>query len=96
MTPEGAIKKAMREWLEDNSIWYTNVQGGAFVTPGAPDIIAVVDGRFLGIEAKTKTGRLREDQKICRDAIEASGGTYIVARSVEDVMEAVAKLRQTV
>lgn len=57
-------------------------------TEGLPDIIAVVppSGRFLGLEVKSATGRLREAQKLFRDQLEASGGIYRVVRSVEDTI----------
>lgn len=95
MTPEGAIKKEMRQWLSVNGIYYANVAGGAFAKPGDPDIIADVDGHFLAIEAKTKTGRQSEQQKVCQRQVEASGGMYIIARCLQDVVEAVASLRKT-
>ncbi len=93
MTPEGRIKKEIRDWLSVNMIYWTNVAGGAYVTPGAPDIIADVNGHFLAIEAKTKTGRQSEYQKTCQKQVEASGGTYVIARSLQDVIEAVALLK---
>lgn len=93
MTPEGKIKKEIREWLSVNMIYWTNVAGGAFVNLGAPDIIADVNGYFLAIEAKTKTGQQSEYQKTCQRQVEASGGTYIVARKLQDVIDAVALLK---
>ena len=96
MTPEGQIKKEIREWLAIHGIYYANVAGGAFSKPGDPDIIADVDGHFLAIEAKTKTGRQSEQQKVCQMRVTESGGVYIIARSVEDVMAAVSHLRKTV
>ncbi len=93
MTPEGKLKKAIRDWLSVNGVYYANVAGGAFSKPGDPDIIADVGGRFLAIEAKTKTGTLREDQKICQRKVEMSGGTYIIARSLDDVVNAVTLLK---
>ena len=93
MTPEGKIKKEMRDWLSVHGIYYANVAGGAFSKPGDPDIIADVNGHFLAIEAKTKTGRQSEYQKVCQRQVEESGGMYIVARSVEDVIDAVNLLK---
>ena len=95
MTPEGGIKRKMRDWLSVNGIYYANVAGGAFSKPGDPDIIADVDGRFLAIEAKTKMGRQSEQQKVCQRKVEESGGMYIVARCLQDVVDAVASLRKT-
>ena len=91
--PEAKIKKEIRTWLSVNGISYANVAGGAFSKPGDPDIIADINGRFLAIEAKTKTGRQSEYQKTCQRQIEESGGAYIIARNLQDVVEAVALLK---
>ena len=56
---------------------------------GVPDILAVQPGtgRLWGIEIKTGKDRLREEQKQFRDDLTASGGVYLVAGSVGDVMD---------
>lgn len=56
-------------------------------TVGLPDIIAVVppSGRFLGLEVKSATGKLRPAQEAFQRQLEATGGVYEVVRSVEDV-----------
>ena len=46
---------------------------------------ALKDGIHLWIEVKTPHGRLSKYQEQFRDDILAHGGTYIVARSVEDI-----------
>ena len=52
---------------------------------GVPDIIVVKDGRFIGIEVKTDTGRLSPDQVEFGRQCNEHGGTYAVARSIDDV-----------
>lgn len=63
---------------------------------GVSDIISVVPtvgeggeriGRILCVECKASTG-LRPDQRLFRDDVVASGGLYVVARSVGDLIEA--------
>ena len=93
MTPEGKLKKEMRNWLEVNGIYYANVAGGAFSKPGDPDLIVVVNGRALGVEAKSKTGQQKELQHIRQEQLEAAGGSYIVARSMDDLVAAVTRLK---
>ncbi len=52
---------------------------------GWPDIIGVLpDGRFLGIEVKTDTGRLRPSQREWFRRVPPRAVTFF-ARSVEDV-----------
>lgn len=69
-----------------------------FGVKGAPDIRAIVrahDGRglFLGIEAKSDTGRQRPDQKSWQLACEAAGGVYLIARDGADAKAVVERIR---
>jgi len=56
---------------------------------GSPDIVGFLDdGRFLGIEIKTRTGKERADQLAMRTKVETAGGVWIVARSVDEMLAA--------
>jgi hypothetical protein len=53
---------------------------------GFPDFLFVLAaGRCAFVEAKSQTGKLREEQTRFRDKAIRMGHTYILARSVEDV-----------
>lgn len=68
------------------------------VAEGFPDLLVVVDGIALAIEVKTAEGRQRPSQASFQAAHEAAGGLYVVCRSTEDALDAVARarvLRQT-
>lgn len=54
---------------------------------GCPDIVCSIQGRFVGFEIKTRTGRLSEHQKQAHEAIRASGGEVYVIRSVQQLEE---------
>ena len=58
-----------------------------FGCPGSPDIIGCLDGRWIGLEVKTETGRQRETQIAFQDAIIRAGGLYAVVRSPEGAIE---------
>lgn len=61
-------------------------------TPGAADILGLIDGRFIAIETKTLTGRQRESQKAWeKNIVERGKGIYILARSVEDAISGLEK-----
>lgn len=51
--------------------------------PGSSDILACVDGRMVGIEAKVGRDPWRQKQKDFADALTRAGGTYILARSTD-------------
>ena len=66
-------------WDAKRGFWRTSSKRGV------PDILACSNGKFIGIEVKTATGRLRPDQIAFKEALELAGGFFILARSVEDV-----------
>jgi hypothetical protein len=60
------------------------------IPPGWPDIVGLHisrchDGKFFGIEVKSKEGKQSIDQIIIQRLIETLGGFYILARCVNDV-----------
>jgi len=59
---------------------------------GSPDIICVIKGQFVGVEVKTQTGKLRDSQVEFQKNLQAGGGRYILARSLEDVINNLAAL----
>lgn len=56
--------------------------------PGSSDIIAIIAGRFVGIEAKVGRDQQRPNQAAFATAVQRAGGIYILARSVDDVINA--------
>jgi hypothetical protein len=99
--PEAEIQNAIMEYLAAKRVffWRNNTgvarmgqYGGRFIRFGAvgsPDIIALHGGRMYGIEVKSPTGKLSEAQKSFGENIEKNGGTYLVARSVDDVIRVI-------
>ena len=55
---------------------------------GSPDLVGFIrgSGKFLGIEVKTKSGRVSDDQRKWIDYATASGCVVGVARSAEDAI----------
>jgi hypothetical protein len=58
-----------------------------FGVPGTADICGLIapSGRFLAIECKSAVGRQRPEQETFQRVVEAMGGLYVLARSVDDV-----------
>lgn len=77
-TPEGAWKAAIIDYLSFQypSCWILPVRGGIGQRPGIPDLLVVIHGKLLGIEAKDpqRPTRLscRQSEEIA--AIRAAGG----------------------
>lgn len=101
-TPESRIQTECCRYLRKKRVFFFRVNNmptydprvggyramGEFALKGVPDVLAVSkDGRMIGIEFKTKTGRLSPDQHFFCDRLTSRGGEYHVIRSLADVQE---------
>jgi len=96
LTPEGKVKRKVVEVLKKHEVWYFFPANNGFGKSGIPDIIAIVNGEFIGIEVKSATGKPTELQKICGKQIEEAGGTWMVVSDAItlEVLDAVIKNRK--
>lgn len=53
---------------------------------GAPDLVLLLNGKFIGIEVKTPNGVQSPKQKTFESAIVANGGSYFIVRSLSDFL----------
>jgi len=84
---EHDLTVAIRQLLKIYGIFHWKVHQSLGCTPGVPDILGIYKGKMLGIEVKTKNGKVSPAQQGFIDAINREGGLVFVARSVDDVME---------
>ena len=82
---ESDIRRQIQDYLRWTGWFvYYNLQGlGSY--PGLSDLVAIKGGQVVHIEVKVPGGRQSEKQKKFQKDLEAAGGEYILARSVEDV-----------
>lgn len=98
---ETSIVKSILSYLQlrPGQYWRQNTgavsipakRGNRFVrfgVPGAADITGIKEGVRIEIEVKTSKGRLSENQKEYQRMIQENGGVYILARSIDDVVNA--------
>ncbi|RAN59835.1 recombinase RecB [Dolosigranulum pigrum] len=84
--PEKKIENKIKQYLDSIGAYYLKVHGSAFQPSGTPDILACVNGRFVGIEVKRpEGGRVSPLQQFKINQIEAAGGIAFVARDVGKV-----------
>ncbi len=60
---------------------------------GGSDLIGLLNGRFIALEIKTPTGRIRAEQLGFIECVRANGGFAAIVRSVEDAKAAIARAR---
>lgn len=59
---------------------------------GLPDIMAVINGRFAGIEVKAGRDKMSQEQCMRKFEIEKAGGLFFEARSTDDFIEWIDKI----
>jgi VRR-NUC domain-containing protein len=64
------------------------IMKGIGVKAGIPDIVAVRDGRFFGLELKTPNGHLTAAQRDAHAALAAAGATVAVAYGLDGALAA--------
>lgn len=77
-TPEGAVKRSVRRVLDATGMYYFLPVSNGMGRMGVPDFIGVLNGRFIGIEAKAGKGKPTMLQLRALEAIENAGGLALV------------------
>lgn len=85
-TPEGKIKNKLDKMLKYERVWFYSPQAGPFGRAGVPDRVAIVNGRFIGIECKAdRTKKPTALQLKCMKEIEMAGGKCFVVYDDETI-----------
>ena len=89
-TPEGKIKRWLDKSLKELDVWFYSPQSGPFGKAGIPDRVAIVKGRFVGIECKAdKTKKPTALQTKTMKEIEMNGGKCFLVYDNETIQEVV-------
>jgi len=96
-TPEKKVKKKVVEILKQHGAYYFYPVTGGFGASGVPDVVACVNGRFIGIEVKAdakKRGPTALQQKNLNEINESGGvGIVIDANNLDALEEALGGLK---
>lgn len=99
---ETAIQRDVIDYLSSRGflVWRNQLQGIMMngrrlrnPNKGQPDVWAVKRGRLLGVEVKTEKGVLSVEQTEFIARAERFGVTVIVARSIQDLIDALALMK---
>ena len=90
-TPEKKVKKKVVEILKQYDAYYFYPVTGGYGASGVPDIVACVNGRFLGVEVKAdakKRGPTALQQKNLNEINKTGGiGVVIDANNLDTLVE---------
>lgn len=82
---ETAIQNRIRDFLRMHGWYVMRHQQSLGSLKGMSDLTAIKDGKTIYVEVKTPRGHQSQYQKEFQREIESHGGTYILARGIEDV-----------
>lgn len=75
---EKLFENKVKKFLEENDAWHVKFFANSFTKAGIPDILACVNGYFVGIEVKAQNGKPSELQLYNVDKIRKAGGFAFV------------------
>lgn len=79
ITPEKRFENTVKQFLSDEGAYFVKYFANRNTKAGIPDILACVNGYFLGIEVKAQRGKPSELQIYhCRKIREAGGIALIL------------------
>jgi Holliday junction resolvase len=86
---EKQLENDIKNYLFKEGIYYFKVHGSKFMTPGIPDIVSCVNGKFLAIEVKRPGAKNQQSdvQKVHERNIVKAGGVYLLADNLQEVIE---------
>ena len=91
MTPEGKVKKKVKEYLKEIGAWYYMPVSNGMGRVGCPDILVCYKGLFMAFETKAP-GKIKNvtanQEREIRD-ISSANGLALVVDDVEQVKEAI-------
>lgn len=79
MGPEKTFETKIKRFLDSQGAWYVKFFANRMTKEGIPDILACVNGYFVGIEVKACNGKPSKLQKHhCNKIRNAGGFAFIV------------------
>lgn len=83
---EKPIENDIKKFLRKKQIYFFKNHGNMLTEPGRPDIVACVNGKFVGIEVKRLKGGIQSDaQKFHEDKIKKNNGIYLLTNNLKEV-----------
>lgn len=94
---ESKLSTKILNELRKGGVFCFKVHGSETMMAGLPDIVACVDGLFVGLETKMpeSRGNTSPVQKLRHAQIEKAGGSAFVVCSVREALDLVTMIRAT-
>ena len=79
MAAEKNFEDRVKKYLKEQGAWFVKYWGGGTYTKkGVPDIMACLEGHFVGLEVKAPTGKATDIQLHTLKKIDEAGGIALL------------------
>lgn len=78
MAQEKVFENKVKDYLKSIGAYFIKTHGDRFSKIGTPDILACVNGKFVGIEVKAPNGKPSELQLYHIEQIKKAGGYGVI------------------
>lgn len=78
MAQEKSFENKIKKFLEKEGAWHVKFFANSFTKSGIPDILACINGYFVGVEVKAQNGKPSELQLYNIRKIREAGGFAMV------------------
>lgn len=75
---EKTFENKVKKFLDSQGAWYVKFFANSYTKSGIPDILACVNGYFVGVEVKAPNGVPSELQKYNVQKIREAGGFAVI------------------
>ena len=76
--PEKLFENKLKKFLENEGAWFVKFFANRMTKEGIPDILACINGYFVGIEVKAQNGKPSDLQLYHCNKIRESGGLAFI------------------
>jgi Holliday junction resolvase len=92
---ESRISGNILDALRARGVFCFKIQGGPTMMRGLPDIIACVDGHFVGLETKVpeKRGNVSVIQRRVHELMRQAGATVVVVCGVQEALAVIDRVK---
>lgn len=86
---EKLLENKIKKHLSNNKHYYIKTHGSVFGKVGVPDLVACINGKFVGIEIKNPNGKYKVSklQIYNLDSILKSGGYTLLTNNFGDYID---------
>lgn len=87
MAQEKNLENKIKDFLKKNNIYHFKTKGGIYGTIGLPDLVICINGKFIGLELKSKIGKVSLQQYKNGAKITENKGIFAVIDDYDNFLE---------